>query len=56
MYRIKHLSNLAKEIDVPPDKSISHRAAIISSLCKDKTLIKPFLRSDDTLATLDCLR
>lgn len=56
MYRIKHLSNLAKEIDVPPDKSISHRAAIISSLCKDKTLIRPFLRSDDTLATLDCLR
>jgi len=56
MYRIKYLGNLTKEIDVPPDKSISHRAAIISSLCKGKTLIKPFLRSEDTLATLNCLR
>ena len=55
MYRIKYLSNLTREINVPPDKSISHRAAIISSLCKDKTLIKPFLHSEDTLATVDCL-
>ena len=55
MYRIKYLNNLTKEIDVPPDKSISHRAAIISSLCKGKTLIKPFLQSEDTLATVDCL-
>jgi len=55
MYRIKYLSNLAKGIDVPPDKSISHRAAIISSLCIGKTLIKPFLHSEDTLATVDCL-
>ena len=55
MYRIKYLSNLTKEINVPPDKSISHRAAIISSLCKGKTLIKPFLHSEDTLATVDCL-
>ena len=55
MYRIKYLSNLTKEIDVPPDKSISHRAAIISSLCKSKTLINPFLHSEDTLATVDCL-
>ena len=49
------MSNLTKEIDVPPDKSISHRAAIISSLCKSKTLINPFLHSEDTLATVDCL-
>jgi len=55
MYRIKYLGNLTKEINVPPDKSISHRAAIISSLCKGKTLIKPFLHSEDTLATVDCL-
>jgi len=55
MYRIKYLSSLTKEINVPPDKSISHRAAIISSLCEAKTLIKPFLHSEDTLATVDCL-
>lgn len=55
MYRIKYLNNLTKKIDVTPDKSISHRAAIISSLCEGKTLIKPFLHSEDTLATVDCL-
>ena len=55
MYRIKYLNNLTKEINVPPDKSISHRAAIISSLCDAKTSIKPFLHSEDTLATVDCL-
>ncbi len=56
MYRIKHLNNLVKEINLPSDKSISHRAAIISSLCREKTTIFSFLRSEDTLATLDCLR
>jgi len=55
MYRIKYLKNLNKKIDVPPDKSISHRAAIISSLCKAKTLIKPFLHSEDSSATIECL-
>jgi len=55
MYRVKYLSNLTKEINIPPDKSISHRAAIISSLCLGKTLIKPFLHSEDTMATVDCL-
>ncbi|MDP8290186.1 MAG: 3-phosphoshikimate 1-carboxyvinyltransferase [Candidatus Susulua stagnicola] len=55
MYRIKYLNNLTKGINVPPDKSISHRAAIISSLCKDKTIVKPFLHSEDSLATIECL-
>ena len=56
MYRIKYLNNLVKKINLPADKSISHRAAIVSSLCKEKTTITPFLHSEDTSATLDCLR
>lgn len=56
MYRIKYLNNLTKEISTPSDKSISHRAAIISSLCCEKTTITPFLHSEDTSATLDCLK
>jgi 3-phosphoshikimate 1-carboxyvinyltransferase len=28
----------------------------MASLCKGKTVIKPFLRSNDTLATLDCMK
>ncbi|MCP4652623.1 MAG: 3-phosphoshikimate 1-carboxyvinyltransferase [Candidatus Omnitrophica bacterium] len=56
MYKIKPLENLKKEISIPPDKSISHRAAMVSSLARGKTVVAPFLMSDDTLATLDCLK
>jgi len=56
MYKIKPLSGIKKEITVPADKSISHRAVIISSLTKAKTKISPFLFSRDTLATVSCLR
>jgi len=56
MYKIKPLSKVKKTIIVPPDKSISHRAAIISSLSSGKTVISPFILSEDTSATLDCLK
>jgi 3-phosphoshikimate 1-carboxyvinyltransferase len=56
MYTVKPLSNIKKEITVPPDKSISHRAVILSSLCKGKTAIMPFVKSNDILATLDCMK
>ncbi|MDD5583646.1 MAG: 3-phosphoshikimate 1-carboxyvinyltransferase [Candidatus Omnitrophica bacterium] len=55
MYNIKPISNIKKGIAVPPDKSISHRAIILSSLSNGSTRIEPFLKSDDTLRTLDCM-
>jgi len=45
-----------KEINVPPDKSISHRAILIGSLCKKPVLINNPLKSGDTLSTISCLR
>lgn len=36
----------------PPDKSISHRAVIFSSLAKGRSSVKNFLRAEDTLSTL----
>lgn len=56
MYVIKPKTGVKKEIIIPSDKSISHRAAIISSLAPGKTKITPFLASDDTQATLACLK
>ncbi|MCK9573196.1 MAG: 3-phosphoshikimate 1-carboxyvinyltransferase [Candidatus Omnitrophica bacterium] len=56
MYTIKPLSSVKKQITVPPDKSISHRAVILSSLCSGKTTIKPFIESDDILTTLNCMK
>lgn len=39
-----------------PDKSISHRSIIFSSLAKGKSIIKNFLRADDTMSTLNAFR
>ncbi len=41
-----------KEIILPGDKSISHRAVIIASIAKGPTLIRNFLAADDCLHTL----
>lgn len=39
-----------------PDKSISHRAIIFSSLAKGKSVIKNFLRAEDPMSTLNAFR
>jgi len=43
-------------LQVPGDKSISHRAALIGALARGDTLIDNFLRAEDCLHTLSCLR
>ncbi|MDI6709500.1 MAG: 3-phosphoshikimate 1-carboxyvinyltransferase [Thermoanaerobacterales bacterium] len=43
-------------IEVPGDKSISHRSAILGALAKGDTTITNFLPGADCLATLACLR
>lgn len=43
-------------IEVPGDKSISHRALIFGSLCEGQVEITNFLPAGDTLSTLRCLR
>jgi 3-phosphoshikimate 1-carboxyvinyltransferase len=47
---------LKGKIRVPPDKSISHRAAILGALAEGTTIARPFLRSGDCMSTLSCLR
>ncbi len=49
-------SKLQGELTVPPDKSISHRAVLFSSLAKGDCLIQNFLESDDCLSTISCMR
>ena len=48
--------SLTGSFRVPADKSISHRAAILSALADGDTRIENFLDSETTRATLDCLR
>jgi len=47
---------LRGRVRVPGDKSISHRAAIIGALASGETRVRGFLRADDCLRTVDCLR
>ncbi|HZI91965.1 MAG TPA: 3-phosphoshikimate 1-carboxyvinyltransferase [Thermoleophilaceae bacterium] len=39
----------------PPDKSISHRAALFGAMCDEPVTVHNFLDSDDTRSTLDAL-
>lgn len=43
-------------IEVPGDKSISHRAVMLGSIAQGKTLIKNFLMGEDCLSTIQCFQ
>ncbi|MCL5801699.1 MAG: 3-phosphoshikimate 1-carboxyvinyltransferase [Gammaproteobacteria bacterium] len=43
-------------ITVPGDKSISHRSLLFGALAEGETVIEGFLASEDTRATVGCLR
>jgi 3-phosphoshikimate 1-carboxyvinyltransferase len=53
---IPNITSLRGEVKVPGDKSISHRAAIFGALARGVTTAKNFLRAEDTMSTLGCLR
>ena len=47
---------LKGEVTPPSDKSISHRAIMLASLAKGKSEITGFLRSEDTMCTVNVFR
>lgn len=53
--KIKKAKSLKGEVEVPGDKSISHRAAIFALLASGKCSIKNFLFSEDCQATLNAI-
>lgn len=52
----KRVVNVKGELRVPSDKSISHRAVILGALATGNTVVHNWLRSEDTLATLNILK
>jgi 3-phosphoshikimate 1-carboxyvinyltransferase len=54
--RVEPALALRGEISVPPDKSISHRAALVALLSKGPVTVRNYLLAEDTLATLDAVR
>ncbi|SOC37698.1 3-phosphoshikimate 1-carboxyvinyltransferase [Ureibacillus acetophenoni] len=43
-------------IEVPGDKSISHRSIMFGAIAKGKTTVSGFLLGEDCLSTIDCFR
>lgn len=56
MFRVPKIKGIEGKICVSPDKSISHRAIIFSSLVRGKTRIVNFLKARDTLVTLQAFK
>ena len=53
---VKPAKFLRGEVEVPGDKSISHRALMIGAIAEGETIVENFLEGEDCLATLACLR
>ncbi len=56
LLEVRPLKNISAQIEVPPDKSISHRAIMLSSIADGTSLIENFLGADDCLRTAECFR
>src|SRR5215475_6303138 len=54
--RVEPVARLEGHIAVPGDKSISHRALLIGSLCESDVLVRQWGRSADTESTLGAVR
>jgi len=50
------INRLHGELRVPGDKSISHRAAMLSSLARGESVLENFSSAQDCEATLECFR
>jgi len=53
---VKPLKKMRGAIEVPGDKSISHRALMLGALTDGSIVVENFLPGGDCLATLNCLR
>src|SRR3954468_3748684 len=54
--RFEPAKRLHGSLTPPPDKSISHRAALIAAMSEGESVIRNYLRSQDTQSTLDAVR
>jgi 3-phosphoshikimate 1-carboxyvinyltransferase len=54
--RFDPVRRLRGELEPPPDKSISHRAAILGAMTAEPVRVRNFLEAADTTSTLDAMR
>jgi 3-phosphoshikimate 1-carboxyvinyltransferase len=54
--RFEPAARLRGHLTAPPDKSISHRAALLGAMTIDPVRIRGYLHAEDTISTLNALR
>jgi 3-phosphoshikimate 1-carboxyvinyltransferase len=54
--RVAAAKEIRGTLEVPGDKSISHRGALMNALARGRATIENYLPGADCLSTLDCLR
>src|SRR3954470_9532695 len=55
-WKIRRSAPIQSELEVPGDKSISHRAVMLASLANGACVIRGFLPSEDCLCTMHAMR
>lgn len=50
------VNGLSGEINIPGDKSISHRSIMFGAMADGTTIVTNFLMGEDCLSTIDCFR
>ncbi|QQS38144.1 MAG: 3-phosphoshikimate 1-carboxyvinyltransferase [Ignavibacteriales bacterium] len=53
--QFNQIKPFSRELELPGDKSISHRAAIFSAMAKGKSVIKNISNGEDVNSTIECL-
>ncbi|ADC90142.1 3-phosphoshikimate 1-carboxyvinyltransferase [Thermocrinis albus DSM 14484] len=56
MLKVRKVKKVRGELRVPSDKSVSHRAVILSAMAEGESVVHDWLISADTLATLRAVR
>jgi 3-phosphoshikimate 1-carboxyvinyltransferase len=54
--RFDPVRRLRGELEPPPDKSISHRAAILGAMASEPVRVSNYLQAEDTTSTLNAMR
>src|SRR6187397_3064402 len=55
-WKIRRAPTIQTELEVPGDKSISHRAVMLAAMSNGPCVIKGFLPSEDCLSTVGAMR
>lgn len=54
--KIEKINIIKGELNLPGDKSISHRAVMFSSMAEGESIVRNYLNSADLISTINCFR